>query len=51
MTDKQVTITVPVQDAQMIINGLRELPHKFVADLIANIVNQVNPQIKDSQPE
>lgn len=44
-----VKLELELQEAQLIINALDELPHKISRKLIDNIVEQVNEQLKEQK--
>lgn len=46
-----VTISLTVHHVQLVVDALNELPRKLVDELIHNIGNQANEQIKRIQEE
>lgn len=48
---KEFTITVTEQEAQIILNGLGELPAKFSIELILKLKQQFEQQIKEKTEE
>lgn len=49
--NKVVSLSLSVAEAQTVLNALSELPHKVVARLIPNLMNQVNSQLADEPVE
>lgn len=43
--ESEITLKVNMNDANIIVAALRELPHRIVAELISNIMDQVKEQV------
>lgn len=52
MEEKTVTLVVNAQEYNVILAGLSELPHKLSANIINNLVKQVQEQVNpDGTPK
>ena len=46
MNNPTVTITLPLNDLQVMCNGLAELPFKVAAQIMSNVQQQVQVQLQ-----
>jgi len=51
MQDKEITLTLTVQDANLLLAALSKLPYEAVADLIGKIRDQGQAQISQAPQE
>lgn len=51
MNDKTITLTLSVQDVNIILAGLLKLPGEVCIDVIGRVKQQGDAQMKETQPE
>lgn len=51
MQDKEITLTLTVQDANLLLAALSKLPYEAVADLIAKVKGQGQAQLTEAPQE
>ena len=51
MTDKTITLTLSLNDVNVILAGLLELPAKVSLEVIGRVKQQGDEQMKETQPE
>lgn len=49
-TEKNITLELSINEVNVVIGALRELPHRVVADLITKVVAQAQKQIEPVAP-
>lgn len=49
--DRKVNLTFTVTDINTILASLQELPHRVSDPIIRSLIEQVQPQIQQGQPE
>lgn len=49
--DRKVNLTFTVTDINTILASLQELPHRVSDPIIKSLIEQVQPQIQQGQPE
>lgn len=54
-TETYVNLELTVNETNIVISALRELPHRVVSDLIINVMNQaqkqIQPNVQAQQPQ
>lgn len=50
MTTVNISLTLPQDQVQLVINALNQLPHGQVRDTIDSIVEQANAQMQPAAP-
>ncbi|MBK7822926.1 MAG: hypothetical protein IPJ61_18250 [Tessaracoccus sp.] len=51
MNDKTITLTLSLQDVNVILAGLLELPAKVSLEVIGRVKQQGDEQMQETQPE
>lgn len=51
MNDKTITLTLPVNDVNIILAGLLELPAKVSLEVIGRVKQQGDAQMQETKPE